>query len=749
MSYPSDPRGQHTGAIISAVLAGLWLVLVAVLSQSIGWFAGQITLSAGLEMSGYIWLGLGVIAALLAALPAILLATIPRHDPTRQAGRAWTIGAGLLGVGTMLRAIPGTENEWYLLALAVPTGVAAFELRRRGEPSHKGSIAWGVTSGLLVLLPFVWVGALGGPVETVLAILAAAAIGALAASALDGRFWAAYDRSTAGRLVLGGLVGGVMLCLFAAGAGANGAQLLLLLVLPPVAFAAAALKRAWPMVGIAALGPLAFVDPVEINLFLLGRDVPYWAGVGAGAAWLIALLVGLSYAFGVFKAPKSLALSVAVVVALGSGVLYAVGGQPGFFGDRLFVILKDQARMAGLPTTTGPGPARDERVKAVYARLVEHAERTQRDLRTELDRFRLPYTPYYLVNAIAVDGGPAVRAWLESHDEVDRVLLDQRLRPLPQPVPATTGDIRQAPGSPQWNIEMVGAPDVWQEGHTGEGIVVGSSDSGADVTHPALADSFRGGDDSWFDPWNGTTTPTDNGFHGTHTLATAVGGRDVGVAPGAQWISCVNLDRNLGSPSYYLDCLQFMLAPFPHGGDPFTDGRPARAPHVLTNSWGCPPLEGCDLEALRPATDALSAAGIAFVAAAGNSGDRCGSVDQPPAPDPSAFTVAAVNQDQEVAFFSSRGQRGSGKPDIAAPGAHILSAMPGATYGYEDGTSMAAPHVAGVIALLWSARPALIGDLEATYDLLEDTADPVSGQPACGVEAAAGAGIVNAQRAIG
>jgi subtilisin family serine protease len=288
----------------------------------------------------------------------------------------------------------------------------------------------------------------------------------------------------------------------------------------------------------------------------------------------------------------------------------------------------------------------------------------------------------------------------------------------------------------------------------GSGIVIGGSDSGVDGRHPALSGTFRGGDDSWYDPWNHTRAPTDRNGHGTHTLGTAVGGHGIGVAPGARWVGCVNLDRDLGNPAHYLDCLQFMLAPFPPGGDPFTDGRPERAPHILTNSWGCPPIEGCDAGALRPATAALAAAGIFVVAAAGNTGPYCGSVQDPPAPYSDVLAVGAVDRGRRVTEFSSRGPVPGGgvKPDVVAPGAGVMSAMPGGGYAEMDGTSMAAPHVAGVVALMWSANPALVGDLARTRGILRDTATVVATgaqSGGCGGDAnITGAGLVNAYAAV-
>jgi subtilisin family serine protease len=175
--------------------------------------------------------------------------------------------------------------------------------------------------------------------------------------------------------------------------------------------------------------------------------------------------------------------------------------------------------------------------------------------------------------------------------------------------------------------------------------------------------------------------------------------------------------------------MQFMLAPFPQNGDPLHDGRPDLGAHVLNNSWGCPPLEGCDAQALLDAVRALRAAGLFVVASAGNEGANCSSVSDPIAIYDDVFTVGAVDEFGQVGVFSSRGPvlvDGSGrvKPDIVAPGVEVLSAAPGGGYTVASGTSSAGPHVTGVVALIWSANPALIGDIARTEQILAETARP-------------------------
>ena len=199
------------------------------------------------------------------------------------------------------------------------------------------------------------------------------------------------------------------------------------------------------------------------------------------------------------------------------------------------MILAEQADLTGLPAAPARPGGTPEPPKSTGA-WSTHGERSQADLRADLDRLRLPYQPYYLVNAVEVHGGPAVRAWLSGRDDVDRVLRSQRLRPLPAPLGVDSGTPGLSPRDPEWNIAAIKADQVWSRfGVTGEGIVIGSSDSGVDAAHPALASGFRGDDDSWFDPWNGTV---DARSTGPGTAPTRMGrpsaAAGIGVAPGSR-----------------------------------------------------------------------------------------------------------------------------------------------------------------------------------------------------------------------
>ena len=231
------------------------------------------------------------------------------------------------------------------------------------------------------------------------------------------------------------------------------------------------------------------------------------------------------------------------------------------------------------------------------------------------------------------------------------------------------------------------------------------------------------------------------------------------MAPDATWIGCTNLARNLANPAFYLDCWQFLFAPYPLSGDPFLDGNPTLGAHVFNHSWGCPELEGCDPNAFLPAVKALRQAGVFVVVSAGNDGPECSTVKDPPAIYSDVFSVGAVNSSGNITSFSSIGPvmvDGSQrvKPDILAPGEGVQSSTPGSTYASYSGTSMAGPHVAGVVALMWAANPNLIGDFDLTRDILMRSAQPYAGdlQDCPGAQDSpstiSGAGIVDAFAAV-
>jgi len=719
------PRNRRT---LVAALVGAGAVLVTGLLQGVAWLIEQGLILTDLPRP--FWLGplVGWVNALVVAVPVLLL-----H---RWVPRTWALAALLLGVLSTARAVPIQHNTGYLFLLAGLAGAAALALPKP-PPGTARLVPWAVAAGLGVLTPWVCLAALGGALETVAAAAAAAALGWLST-----------------RLLGPGTA--VTLALLAGGTGLSGVALAALVAMPALGIPAATLARSpaavGVLVGFGAFGPLAFVEPVQTSVVLGLRDVGWWALVAAAAALAVGLLFGVGYRLGLRRVPRRWIGTVAAAALAATALTGCVTiGHPGMYGDSLFVVLKVQADLSDLAFLPDVRARRAE----AYRRLVDVADRTQASLRRDLTSLYLPFTPFYLVNGLEVAGDPAIRAWLSQRPEVDRVLLNPILRPIPAKASPLTGRL-SVDGRPQWNIAAIGADKVWATGVTGPGITIGISDSGVDGNHPALRAAFRGSDDSWYDPWDGTTFPVDESGHGTHVLGTAVGSSGIGVAPGARWIGCVDLPRNLGNPASYLRCLQFMLAPFPHGGDALRDGRPDRAADILVNSWACAQLEGCDADTLRPAVSALALAGIFVVAAAGNTGPRCGTISSPPATYRDAFTVGAADRTGQAAGFSSRGpgdsgRRGigaDGKPDLVAPGVDVVSALPGGGYGALAGTSMAAPHVAGVVALMWAANPKLFGDLIRTRDLLTRTATPVPGGAGCGGAPDVGAGLVNADAAV-
>lgn len=379
---------------------------------------------------------------------------------------------------------------------------------------------------------------------------------------------------------------------------------------------------------------------------------------------------------------------------------------------------------------------------ALVAALRVRADREQAGVRQWLGEHGIAYRAYWISNVIAADLAAADIAALAARDDVAAIVGDAAVA-LSVPTPELA---RSAPAAataaPPWGVTTVRAPAVWAQGITGQGVVVAGEDTGYQWDHPALKAHYRGWNGSaaqhaynWHDAIHVTgsscganaAAPCDDDSHGTHTMGTMVGDNGVdppiGVAPGAHWIGCRNMNAGAGTPASYIECMQWMLAPTDSAG---LNPRPDLAPDIVNNSWGCPASEGCTAGTeLEPAVDNLVAGGIFYVASAGNDGSVCQSIHDAPATYAASFVVGATDSGDKIVSFSSRGPVSSVSrplPDLVAPGYHVYSSLPGGNYGYLSGTSMAGPHVAGVAALMLAVNPALRGHPDQIADILRASA---------------------------
>jgi serine protease AprX len=416
-----------------------------------------------------------------------------------------------------------------------------------------------------------------------------------------------------------------------------------------------------------------------------------------------------------------------------------------------FVVLADQADLSGAAALR----TKNEKGRFVHDALWNKSQTTQRPILRWLREHGVEHRSFYIVNAILVKGTREIAQGLARRPDVARIEGNPQVQNvLPQPVSAVeTTSQPKVPATIEPGITYTHAPDVWALGFRGQGITVAGADTGQRWTHNALKPHYRGWDGqnavhdyNWHDSihdgvgnpcGNDSPEPCDDNGHGTHTIGTVVGddgaGNQIGMAPGAKWIGCRNMDQGNGTPARYIECMEFFLAPYPVNGNP-NQGDPLKAPDITSNSWVCPPLEGCSANTLQAAVEAQAAAGIMMVAGAGNDGPNCSTVFYPPALYEASYTVGALNTGTDtIASFSSRGPvtiDGSGriKPDITAPGTNIRSSWNSSDNAYVslDGTSMATPHIAGAMSLLWCARPELRRDIAVSRTVLDNAAHVIS-----------------------
>jgi len=373
----------------------------------------------------------------------------------------------------------------------------------------------------------------------------------------------------------------------------------------------------------------------------------------------------------------------------------------------VIVTLKDQVSQVALASLASELPPASRHEVVVWALRLK-AEQTQEDVKTWLASSQIAgqvsqVTSFWIFNGLAVTATPEVVAALKLRADVASVVPDATIQ-----APVLPPGLLSASSPPEDNISLINAPALWDLGLRGQNVVVANMDTGVDIQHPDLSAQWRGGSNSWFDPYGEhPTIPTDLNGHGTWTMGVMVGrdhgGTAIGVAPDAKWIAVKIFNDHDQATTVGIHLgYQWLLDP---------DGNPATAdaPQVVNNSWdyGVP---GCNLT-FQTDLNALRDAGILPVFASGNFGPAASS-DASPANNPGAFAVGAVNNQDQILSSSSRGPTTCGGyaevfPLLVAPGVDIRTTDLFQFYATVSGTSMAAPHVAGGLALLLNMFPGL------------------------------------------
>jgi subtilisin family serine protease len=393
----------------------------------------------------------------------------------------------------------------------------------------------------------------------------------------------------------------------------------------------------------------------------------------------------------------------------------------------MFVVFQERADLSAARTM-----GREERGRFVIAELKRTASSSQGRAISLLRRERVDFTAFWVENKIYVPQATlSVARTLAEMREVVALISEEIFKlPAPEAEPATLNQ------TVPWNVSVIAADQVWnQYGTTGQGLVVANIDSGVQFNHPALVNQYRGNTGSsfthpgnWYDPYNQcTTSPCDQNSHGTHTMGSMVGNDGgsnlIGVAPGAKWIACRGCSTNSCSGSALIACAQWVLDPYRNNTG---DGRP----DVVNNSWG----GGGGSTWYQSYINSWRAAGIFPAFSNGNSGPGC-STSGSPGDNLVAFSSGATSSSDSIARFSSRGPSAfqqAIKPDISAPGVSVRSSVPTNSYSNMSGTSMASPHTAGAVALLWATQPALRGNIAETERLLRTNADWFTTSQTCG-----------------
>lgn len=414
------------------------------------------------------------------------------------------------------------------------------------------------------------------------------------------------------------------------------------------------------------------------------------------------------------------------------------------------VVMKQQADVSAADKLE----TKEQKGEFVYKALRAAAEHSQGEVLSLLSKTSATYQSFWMVNMITVTSDLSTLQAIAELASVENIIENGKyvVSKTTETVVAARENQSNTPAAPMagtWGIQKTKADQVWSQYNVkGAGVVVAGEDTGYQWDHPAIKSKYRGWNGSsadhnynWHDAVHATgsscgadsPSPCDDHGHGTHTMGTMVGGTlssgyDIGMAPDAKWIGCRNMNANDGTLTTYVECFQFFLAPTDMN-DKNQDTK--KAPHVVNNSWGCPTSEGCNssnFATMEKAVTNLRAAGVVVVVSAGNDGSKgCSSINTPAPIFVGSFTVGATDSGDDIASFSSLGPvtnygPSHVSPDISAPGVGVLSAWPKDSSKSEGGTSMAGPHVAGLVALIISANPQLAGNVKTIEDIIQSTA---------------------------
>jgi len=413
-------------------------------------------------------------------------------------------------------------------------------------------------------------------------------------------------------------------------------------------------------------------------------------------------------------------ISIAIAVIL----IYSSAAGAASVDKRIFEEFKkrgDQSRVSAIfrlksQVVFKSLPREAARANYVKRALENHARISQRSIIDFIKSLGkdVSYESLWITNALVVTCDRATLDLLSAREEVDSVWLNSKVQ-LIEPVDAHYQPGANKASGNEWNIDLINVPAVWEKYNLrGEGVLIGHIDTGCEASHPdcvgkiyAFRDFISGNDDVAYD---------DQG-HGTHTVGTILGGnasgKFIGAAPRATIAVAKVFDRNgSAQDDGILKAMQWIMDP---DGNPNTND----VPRLVSNSWGSSQMSKTYWDVVYN----WRAANIYPLFAAGNSGPSPKTVGTPGG-FPHSVAVGASTSADKIASFSSRGPVAWDgvtyvKPDVSAPGENIYSAVPGGKWGSKSGTSMATPLVAGVITLLYQAKPDLT--IDEITQILETT----------------------------